>query len=313
MRKITLISCAIAVVAIAAIIFSVHGRFQERTISFIVPTLQIPFFVDMTTAAEKEAKEINRSIRIQAPAQFTDIEQQVAIIENAVTLRSPAICLVAADSKGVIPALKKAQDANIPVILIDNTIDPAMAESFKVKVAAYVGSDNLLGGQLAAAFIGKKLGGKGAVAILEGVPGSDVANARKRGFEKGLSAFPDIRIVASQTANYSREQAVDVFAAMLLAHPDLDAVFAANDEMALGAIKALTNANRLTKTVVVGFDASADGMKAIADHALAATIQQQPMEMGKTAIKLAAQLIDGRGINSSEMIPVKLISEDSLR
>jgi ABC-type sugar transport system substrate-binding protein len=300
---------AAAVIIVLAVIYWRPSE-SGKTIAYIVPTLGNPFFVDMTEAAKKTVEGFaGYKIIVQAPAEFTNVEQQIAMIENAATLKVSALCLVASDSKGVVPALKKIQDAGIPILLVDNTVDPAAAKSAGLKVATQIGSDNFLGGRLAAEFIGKTLNGHGQVAMLEGVVGSDVANARKQGFVDGLKAFPNIRLVASQTANYSRDQAVDVFRAILQANPSLDGVFAANDEMALGAIKALSDTQSPKKIVIVGFDATADGLKAIENGTLAATIQQQPKEMGRTAIDLAVKITSGQPIADKNTIPVSLVKK----
>lgn len=302
-----------AMVLIAAIFSSLclcHQAYSSKEkIAFIVPTLANPFFVDMTDSAREAMKSHPEADLVaQAPPEFTNVDQQVALIENAITLKVGVICLVAADSKAVIPALRKAQDAKIPVLLVDNTVDPVAASKVHLKVAGHVGSDNLLGGSLAGEFICKTLQGRGQVAMLEGVLGSDVANARKLGFTEALAKFPDIHLVASQTANYSREQGLNVFQNILLANPKLDAVFAANDEMALGAVKALQESKSSKKLLIVGFDATADGLAAVKSGQMAATIQQQPKEMGRIAIELALQLMQGKTVPSETMVPVQLIS-----
>lgn len=289
-----------------------HGQNSEHKIAYIVPTLANPFFVDMTTAAREAAtSHADVELIVQAPPDFTNVDQQVSFIENAITLKVAAICLVAADSKGVVPVLRKAQDAKIPVLLVDNTVDPVAAKNAGLTIAGHVGSDNVLGGKLAGEFIGRTLIGRGKVAMLEGVLGSDVANARKRGFLEALAEFPRLRLVTSQTANYSREQALNVFQNMLLAHPRLNAVFAANDEMALGASRALKESNiRNKKIVIVGFDATADGLAAVQSGDVAATVQQQPKEMGRIAIDLAMRLIEGQTVPPETMVPVKLITQE---
>jgi len=289
-----------------------QGYCAKEKIAYIVPTLANPFFVDMTTSArEAMKKHPEADIVVQAPPDFTNVDQQVALIENAVTLKVKVICLVAADSKAVIPALKKAQNTKIPVLLVDNTVDPDTAKKANLVVAGHVGSDNILGGKLAGEFIGKALQGRGQVAMLEGVLGSDVANARKRGFTEALEKFPGIRLVASQTANYSREQGLNVFQNILIANPNLDAVFAANDEMALGAVKALQESKTSKKILIVGFDATADGLAAVKRGEMAATVQQQPKEMGRIAIDLAMQLMQGKTVPADTMVPVKLISHQA--
>jgi len=283
---------------------------ERRKIAMIVPSLENPFFVDLTSSAKTALQgHTDITLIVQAPATFTDVDQQVALVENAITLQVAAICLDAADSKGVVPVLKKAQDAKIPVLLVDDTVDPGTAKNAGLTLPPHVGSDNELGGKLAGEFIAKQLNGHGEVAILEGVLGSDVANARKRGFLSALAEYPGLRLVSSQTANYSREQGLNVFQNMLLANPKLAAVFAANDDMALGAVTALQESKIRRKILIVGFDATKDGLAAVKSGQMAATVQQQPLEMGKTAMDLTMQLIQGQAVPQETLVPVKLITQ----
>jgi ribose transport system substrate-binding protein len=157
-----------------------------------------------------------------------------------------------------------------------------------------------------------RLNGSGNVAILEGVLGSEVANARKTGFMSALRAAPGIKLVASQTANYEREQGLNVFRNILQSHPDLDALFAANDEMALGAVQAIQEMGYKRKVVIVGFDAIPEALKAIDEGKMAGTIEQQPAEMGKAAIETTLAILDGKPVAKEIMIPVRLVTKESL-
>jgi ribose transport system substrate-binding protein len=279
-----------------------------RTIAFIVPTLANPFFVDMTEAARAAvAATPGFAISVQAPAQFTDLERQVSLIETAIVSRVAAICLVASDSKGVIPVLRKAQDAGIPVVLVDNTVDSAEAARAGLRVLAHIGSDNLLGGELAGQYIVEHAKGSKKVAMLEGVLGSEVANARKAGFLKAMNRGIGPKVVASQTANYEREQGLTVFKTILQGAPDIAAVFAANDEMALGAIRAAREAKR-SGILFVGFDATSEALAAVDSGSLAATVAQQPKEMGRVAIGVAMRLINGAAVPRDTLVAVRLVT-----
>lgn len=305
MKKLTLVIALVLVAIIAATVYFGRIGKKETTVAFIVPTLNIPFFTDMVAGAQSEAAVRNLQILVQAPTEFTNVEQQVAMIDASVAKRVAAIALVAADSKGVVPALKRAQDAGIPVILVDNSVDEDLAARLGFKASAQIGSDNFLGGKLAAEFLGRVLVGENEVAMLEGVLGSDVANLRKAGFLEGLKSTPRLKLVASQTANYDRAQALDVFANILTAKPNISGLFAANDEMALGALEAVEKTRN--KIIIVGFDATDDALKAIASGAMAATVQQQPKEMGRLAIFSVGTLLAGGEISERIEVPVKLI------
>jgi ribose transport system substrate-binding protein len=191
----------------------------------------------------------------------TDVERQYQIIENLIQQHVDAILLSPAGSKELVPAIRKANAAAIPVLLLDTRIDQKAADSVGAEVVTYIGSDNFEGGAVAGRSLGTALEGHGQVAIIEGISGHETADQRRLGFLDGLTAFPGIEVVASQTASWERERAYTVAENLLQAHPELDAIFAANDEMALGALEAVAAARRLDRVRVVGFDAIPDALR----------------------------------------------------
>jgi ribose transport system substrate-binding protein len=304
----------IAIVIIAVLILVGYFIYQSQTdkkpktikIGFLVPTLENPFFVDMADAAMNMSSE---KIKILVQASQDELKQN-QIIENFITQSVDAICFVPINSESIIPAIVKANKADIPVVNIDNKVNMESANKQGAEIAFYIGSDNFEGGQLAAKFIANKLNSKGTVAILEGVTGNDAAIKRKGGFEDALRTYSDIKIVASQAADWNRQKANDIFEAIIAAHPKLDAVFACNDEMALGVIAAM-NSNKipLNSIVVVGFDAIDEAVKAVKEGKLDATIAQQPKLMGKQSIELLLDLLNGKTVNKSYSTPLKVISQ----
>ncbi len=155
---------------------------------------------------------------------------------------------------------------------------------------------------MAADFIVKALNGKGKVVMLVGIPGTSAARDRGTGFEAQLKKYPGIQLVAKQTANFNRAEGLKVMENLLQAYPDINAVFAQNDEMALGAIEAIKSAKKLGKIIVVGFDAIPDALKAVKKGEMAATIAQQPAVMGQLAIEKAVEYLKTKTI----YLPVEL-------
>jgi len=273
-------------------------------IGFLVPNLENPFFVDMTNAAK--AKESD-SLKIFVQASPDELKQN-QIIENFITQGVNAICVVPINSKSIIPAIIKANKAGIPIINVDNKVDMESADAQGAEIAFYIGSDNFEGGQLAGNYITDQLGESGKVAILEGVSGNDAAIKRKGGFLDAVKDNQSITVVASQAADWSREKANEIFQAILTANPDLDAVFASNDEMALGAIAAMKNMDiPLDSIIVVGFDAIDEAVKAVENEELDATIAQQPKLMGERAIELTLAFLADRQVDQEYSTPLKLI------
>lgn len=170
------------------------------------------------------------------------------------------------------------------------------------KVVCHIASDNVAGGRMAGEFVAKLLGGKGKVVELEGIVGTSAARDRGKGFEEAIAKYPGIKLVAKQTANFNRAEGLIVMENILQAHPDIDAVFAQNDEMALGAIEAIKAAGLLGKIYVVGFDAIDDAVEAVKKGEMAATIAQQPYKMGELAVLKAFEYLT----TGSIYIPVDL-------
>lgn len=286
---------------------------SKQKIGFVVTTLANPYFVDVTNAAKQEAaKHPNVDLIVQAPPAATDTDRQVQIIEDLIAQRVQALCVVPADSKSVIPVIKKANNANIPFLVLDNKVDPTAAASAGIHTASFIGSDNFLGGQLAGQYIAKRLDGKGTVAILEGVSGVEAAVQRKAGFQDAIKQFPGLQVVASQPADWDREKALNTTQALLQAHPDLSAIFASNDEMALGALQALKQSRSAKKPIVVGFDAIKEALQAVQAGTLAATVAQMPAEVGRLGVSTAVDVIEGKSVPAIVPTPVKLVTSENV-
>lgn len=301
--------CALVLLAVAYLSVLGCTKKHGKQIAFVVTTLSNPYFVDMTESAKKEvANHPGVELIVQAPEKAIDNERQIQIIENLITQKVDAICVVPADSKSILPVIAKANKANIPVLNIDNKIDFDLAKKDNVKVVTFIGSDNYLGGKLAAEYIVKKLNGKGKVAILEGVSGVEAAIQRKGGFLDYLKDNPGIKVVASQPADWDREKGLNIFQNILQANPGVQALFACNDEMALGAIQAV-KASKKKGIIIVGFDATKDGVAAVNDGTMAGTVAQLPIEMGKIAVLKAIDVLNGKTIEAYIPTEVKLITK----
>ncbi len=264
-RKIGLTSVLAVTLVSAALGFRARSSAPEQdatlTVAFVPKALNSPFWAEMQEAAEDEASAQGVHLVSLAPERETDVERQHQIIENLIQQFVDAILLSPAGSKELVPAIRKANDADIPILLLDTRIDQAAADSVGAVVLTYIGSDNFEGGAVAGRYLAAELDGKGDVAIIEGISGHETADQRRLGFPEGIEAYPGIRVVATQTANWERARAYTVAENLLQGHPDLDAVFAANDEMALGALEAIAAAGRLKEVQVIGFDAIPDASR----------------------------------------------------
>ena len=280
-------------------------------VAMVLKTLNNPFFIDMQRGAEQAAKDLNVDLVVQAAERETDVERQMQIVENLIQARVGALALTPSGSREVVPVVGKANQANIPVVIVDTRLDRKAAADAGVKTACFVGSDNYKGGQIIGDYLVKVANGRATVAILEGIPGHETGDSRVRGFRDAIKDSPGVTIVASQPANWERDQGFNVFQNILQAHPDVDTVFACNDIMALGAIEAIAAANRSGKIRVLGFDAIDDARKAITDGRMAATVAQYPDEMGRAAIEAAVKAMKGEPVPADIGVRIGLITRDN--
>lgn len=205
------------------------------------------------------------------------------------------------DSAAISTSVEAANKAKIPVIALDRSAD-------KGTIASLVASDNVKGGEMAAEYIIKKLGEGVKVAELEGIPGASATRERGEGFHK--IADQKLSVVAKQSADFDRTKGLTVSENMLQANPDIQAIFAQNDEMALGAIEASKSAGK--QIFIVGFDGTDDGLKAVEAGTMAATIAQQPELMGQQGLEAAVKLAKGEKIDAKISVPLKLVEKNNL-
>ena len=265
------------------------------TIGLSVSTLNNPFFVTLVEGAQEAATKMGVILSVVDAGD--DVTKQVSDIEDLVNKGISVLVVNPVDSDAVTGAIEAAIAKGVRVIAVDRAVNG-------VTIDCQIASDNVLGAELATQYIVDTLGQGVKVAELEGVPGASAAIDRSQGFHN--VADTKLNVVAKQTANFDRTQGMSVMENMLQAHGDIQAVFAANDEMALGAVEAILGAGK--KIMVVGFDATDDAIAAIKDGRMAATIAQQPALIGATAIENAFKLISGKGIAPSIPVEVTLIT-----
>jgi ribose transport system substrate-binding protein len=283
-------------------------------VAFVMKTLNHPFFLDMQRGAEEAAGRAGIQLVVQAAEREIDVEKQMQIIENLLQTGIQALIVTPSGSREIVSALVKANQANVPVIVVDTRVDAEAAAANRLKLETFVGSDNYEGGRLAGEHLATLTGGSARVAILEGIPGHETGDSRLRGFRDALGRHPGMAVVASQPANWERDQGFTVFQNMLQAHPDIDAVFACNDLMALGAIEAIAAAGRgprreAGRIEVVGFDALDDAREAIDEGRMAASVAQSPRDMGRIAVESAARLLAGEPVPPEQKVPIALVKK----
>ncbi|MEI5994381.1 D-ribose ABC transporter substrate-binding protein [Candidatus Enterococcus mansonii] len=260
-----------------------------------ISTLNNPFFVSVKDGIQTLADE-NKTKTIISDAQ-NDASKQSNDIDDLIQQKVDVILVNPVDSSAIQPAVEAANEANIPVIALDRSSDGG-------EILTLVASDNVKGGEMAANFIKEKVGKDAKVAQLEGTPGASATRERGKGFES--IAKKDLKVVQSQSADFDRAKGLTVMENILQSSSDIKAVFAQNDEMALGAVEALKSAGK-KDVLVVGFDGNEDGLKAVKAGTLAATVAQQPVEMGKLALQAAYDHFEGKKVESKIDSPLELV------
>jgi ribose transport system permease protein len=299
-----LLAAVVAAAVVGATSFLHGGSSAARTerIGLSLSTLNNPFFVQIRAGAEEQAKELGVDLTV-TDAQ-NDASQQANQLQNFTSEGVGSIIVNPVDSDAAGPSVRAANQADIPVVGVDRGVN-------KADTAALVASDNVEGGRLGARALAEKLGGKGTIVILQGQPGTSASRERGAGFAAGLKEFPGIRVVARQPADFDRTKGLDVMTNLLQAHPGIDGVFAENDEMALGAIKAL-GAKAGTSVQVVGFDGTPDGLKAVEAGTLYASVAQQPRELGRIAVDNALRAAEGETTEEMVKVPVKVVTKENV-
>ena len=239
-------------------------------------------------AAAAEHPEVK--LTVLAPEREVNIDQQVSIIDDQVVKKVAALVVAPAGESEIIPALDRARAARIPVVIVDTDIRWPSKTS-------YVGTNNRLGGRLAGEQLVKLAGGQGDVAVIRGVPGVATHEERLAGFRDAIAQAPAVRCVAVQPANSERVLAMSVMENLLTTHPGITGVFVTSDQMALGAIEAVSAQKLMGRVIVVGFDAVQEEIRAVASGRLAAAVAQHPEVMGRRAVEEAIKAVRGEPVS----------------
>ena len=270
-------------------------------IGLSISTLNNPFFVTLRNGAQEAAKKEGAKLII-ADAQ-NDAATQQDDVQNFVTQQVDAILINPVDSEAVVPAVQAANQANIPVLALDRGASGGEIETLIV-------SNNVEGGRMAAKEL-IQLVGSGPVAQLEGIPGASPTRDRGQGFEEVINAQDAVQLASSQTANFDRAEGLNVTENILQSNPGIKGIFAQNDEMALGAVRAL-GGRAGSEVKIVGFDGIEDALKAIQAGKMNATVAQQPDKIGSLGVENAMKVIDGESVDKNIPVPVKLVTKENV-
>jgi ribose transport system substrate-binding protein len=288
------------------------GKPKPR-VALVMKSLANEFFTTMADGARKHQQEhaVRYDLVVNGIKDERDLARQVAIVDEMIAQRVNALVIAPADSKALVTACKRAHDAGIVVINIDNKLDDSVLREAGLKVP-FVGPDNRAGARKVGEYLARSLQPGDPVAILEGVRTAYNAQQRLLGFQDAMKAA-GMRVVDSQSGQWEMDQANKVAAAMLTEHPDLAALLCSNDSMALGALAAVKAAGRSGKVQIVGFDNISAIRQAVKDGSVLATADQHADQLAVYGIEYALRVLDGQEAPADQETPVDLITKDSLK
>jgi len=317
MKRIALVMVAVALAAMAGCNSDSQpgAPATKPRIALIYKATTNPFFQAMEQGARAKAREMNVDLEVAGIESETDADRQADLVRNMLTRKAQAIIIAPASSVGIVTPLLRVQQAGVPIINIDNRINPEEAARQGLRVATFIGPDNFEGARKVGAYacdiVKKKIaaGKPGKVLILRGIDGVENAEARRAGFEAAVKEA-GLDVAGSQSANWQTEDAQKVTAAMLAATPDVGAILCANDKMALGAIAAVKARGKTREILIVGYDNIDLARKAMTQNEMAATVEQNPAMMGALGVECALKALNGATLPEVTPVPTQVITPE---
>lgn len=279
------------------------GSGDGYVIGVAMNTQTNPFFVTVVEGCKKAAEEYGIELIVTDAQDDPSIQQKD--IENLITKKPDAIIIDTCDSDAIVSSVEDCNAAGIPVFTMDR-------EANGGEVVSHIGYDAIKSGKLAGQFLVDELGGKGKIVELQGVIGTNVAQNRSEGFNSVMAENPDMEIVACQVADFDRAKAMSVMENILQANPEIDGLYAANDEMLLGALEAIQAANRTDEIVKCGCDALDETMDDIREGTVQGTIAEPPFFLGKAIVEAAYDYLNGETIEKSVILDNQLVTKDNV-
>ena len=310
MKKIFALILAVAMVAC---MFAGCSRDNNKTdakeILVIVKNSTAPFWISVMDGAKAAGAELGYTVTCKTPvdtAEGSGNEQQSNLCEEAIVSGVSCVVLAPVDSEAIIPATKKINEAGIPIVNLNTKI------SDDTQYKTFCGLENINQGYNTAKAMFELMNGEGKIFIIEGSTGAQTSIDRVKGFEKALAEYPNIEVVAQQSANYSRADALNVVQNLLQAHPDVNAILCCNDEMALGSAEAIDAAN-LTGTIkVAGQDANDDAVAALKEGKITVTSFGNPYMQGYTAVKAAVDVLEGKKVDAFYEVETVVVTKENV-
>ena len=277
----------------------------EIVIGLSMNTLNNPFFVDVKAGVEKAAAD--NGVKLFITDAQNNSATQVSDVENLITKKPNAIIIDPTDSDAIVAAIESCNKAGIPVITLDRQANGGEVES-------HIGYNAIKSGNIAGQYLVDTFKDKDKVNVVEiqGIMGTNVAQDRSKGFNEIISANANFKKVATQAAEFDRAKAMAVMENILQANPEIDCVYAANDEMGLGALEAISAAGRLDQITIISCDAIDPALEKIRAGEMEATIAEPPFFLGKAGLQMALDVLNGKTVEKLTLLDNQLVTKENV-
>jgi ribose transport system substrate-binding protein len=304
-KEATMQVLAAAGLAVSMVLFAGYAKAadEKMTIAVFTKNLTNPAYEAFRIAADKTAGATGVKIQHYVPKQPDNVDEQKAMVEQVLKDRPDAVVFIPVDDVAMIDSVKKLNEAKIPIVLVSNPLPGSFV--------TYVGADDFEIGYRQARYLFEKLGRKGKIVVIEGVPVAPTNRERVRGYKRAFAEYPGIEVLASGVGNYQQPDAKRVMAKFLGDYPQIDAVLSANDGMALGALEAMKEANRTS--VVIGINGILPAVKLIETGALLASVDFNMFKIGCTATRAAVRHLKGEPLPEKILLPAEIIDNSNYR
>lgn len=280
-----------------------ESKEESRSVTFVLKNLVNPFCVTVKEGAEQAARDNNINLTVLTPVQGDNNEELMQLTEQAVASGDCDVLVVfPSDSIGIIPAVQKAYDAEIPVVILNTAI-----KSEEKIWETFVACKDWEIGRACGEALAERMDYKGNVILIEGVTGAQISIDRIGGAREVIESYPDMKVVASQPADMNRAKAMEVMQNLLQAHPDVNGVWAINDEMALGCVEAIAAAGKSDQIIIGGCNGDTEGRNALKEGKLAFDCDISPFNQGYQAILAAAKIIDGEEVEERIVTDMRIL------
>lgn len=289
---------------------SAEGEKGDKTIALVAMSLNSEFTQTLIAGVQQEADAKGINVEIQGGEKFASADKQLALIENYISQGVDGILIIPSSSEGLITSLEKVKDAGIPLVNLDTRLDPEVLKQVGLKVP-FFGTDNYTGAKAAGEYVAKNFGEGTKTAILRGIVGQEPAIDRYEGFLEGAGS--SVKLVAEQVANWETEEGYTATQNIITANPDLELIFACNDGMGIGALRAVQEAGLEDQIKIISYDGTGEAINLVDSGELLATVAQYPAEMGKLGVDKLLTLIEGAEADDENVdTGSKLITKDQV-